>query len=34
MDNGFFCVIGDVELIDVDGNKFEIKLIFLLCWCG
>ncbi len=34
MDNGAFRVTGDVELIDVDGNKFETKQAFSLCRCG
>jgi len=34
MDNGSFRVTGDVELIDVDGNKFETKPTFSLCRCG
>lgn len=34
MDNGSFRVIGDVELIDMEGNKFETKETFSLCRCG
>ncbi|CAM3431732.1 CDGSH iron-sulfur domain-containing protein [Aeromicrobium ponti] len=34
MDNGPLRVTGDVELIDVDGNKFETKQVFSLCRCG
>ncbi|WP_096153544.1 MULTISPECIES: CDGSH iron-sulfur domain-containing protein [Bacillus] len=34
MDNGAFRVTGDVELVDVDGNKFETKPAFSLCRCG
>ncbi|WP_026582911.1 CDGSH iron-sulfur domain-containing protein [Bacillus sp. J33] len=34
MDNGSLRVTGDVELIDMDGNKFETKQVFSLCRCG
>ena len=34
MDNGGFRVTGDVELIDMDGNKFETGKTFSLCRCG
>ncbi|AND41331.1 MULTISPECIES: CDGSH iron-sulfur domain-containing protein [Cytobacillus] len=34
MDNGSLRVTGDVELIDMDGNKFETKQTFSLCRCG
>ncbi|KON87145.1 zinc finger domain-containing protein [Sporosarcina globispora] len=34
MDNGPLRVTGDVELIDMDGNKFETKQTFSLCRCG
>ncbi|MBA4538198.1 CDGSH iron-sulfur domain-containing protein [Bacillus aquiflavi] len=34
MDNGSFRVTGDVELIDMEGNKFETKQTFSLCRCG
>ncbi|MEK3853254.1 CDGSH iron-sulfur domain-containing protein [Cytobacillus sp. FSL H8-0458] len=34
MDNGSLRVTGDVELIDMDGNKFETKKTFSLCRCG
>ncbi|MBD1378736.1 CDGSH iron-sulfur domain-containing protein [Metabacillus arenae] len=34
MDNGPFRVTGEVELIDVDGNKFQTKQAFSLCRCG
>ena len=34
MDNGSFRVTGDVELIDMEGNKFETKETFSLCRCG
>lgn len=34
MDNGSLRVTGDVELIDMDGNKFETGKTFSLCRCG
>ncbi|KIL44277.1 CDGSH iron-sulfur domain-containing protein [Jeotgalibacillus soli] len=34
MDNGSFRVTGDVELVDMDGNKFPTKPAFSLCRCG
>lgn len=34
MDNGPLRVTGEIELIDVDGNRFETKQIFSLCRCG
>ncbi|KKB74661.1 MULTISPECIES: CDGSH iron-sulfur domain-containing protein [Bacillus] len=34
MDNGGFRVIGDVELIDMEGNPFPKKTPFSLCRCG
>ena len=33
-DNGSIRVSGDVELIDAEGNKFEVKSSFSLCRCG
>jgi len=33
-DNGSLRVTGDVELIDMEGNKFETKQTFSLCRCG
>ncbi|RDI41249.1 CDGSH iron-sulfur domain-containing protein [Falsibacillus pallidus] len=33
-DNGGYRVMGDVELIDAEGNVFETKQAFTLCRCG
>lgn len=33
-DNGPLIVDGDIELIDVDGDKFETKQRISLCRCG
>ena len=33
-DNGSIRVTGDVELIDAEGNSFEVKETFSLCRCG
>ncbi|APH04517.1 CDGSH iron-sulfur domain-containing protein [Bacillus weihaiensis] len=34
MDNGPLRVSGEVELIDMDGNKLTTKQSFSLCRCG
>ncbi|PLR84539.1 hypothetical protein CVD25_04900 [Bacillus canaveralius] len=34
LDNGSLRVTGDVELIDMEGNKFPTKPTFSLCRCG
>ncbi|MEW9500288.1 CDGSH iron-sulfur domain-containing protein [Jeotgalibacillus marinus] len=34
MDNGSLRVTGNVELVDVDGNRFTTKPTFSLCRCG
>jgi CDGSH-type Zn-finger protein len=34
MNDGPYRVTGDVELIDADGNVFEVKPAFSLCRCG
>jgi CDGSH-type Zn-finger protein len=34
MDNGSLRITGDVELIDMEGNKFDTKPTFSLCRCG
>jgi len=34
MDNGSLKVTGDVELVDMDGNRFPTKAVFSLCRCG
>ena len=34
MDNGPLVVMGNVEIIDVEGNKIETKEQFGLCRCG
>jgi CDGSH iron-sulfur domain-containing protein 3 len=33
-DNGPLLVTGDIELIDMDGNKFETKNTVSICRCG
>jgi CDGSH-type Zn-finger protein len=33
-DNGSIRVTGNVELVDAEGNKFEVKPSFSLCRCG
>jgi len=33
-DNGSIRVTGDVELVDAEGNPFEVKESFSLCRCG
>lgn len=33
-DKGPLLVRGDVELVDAEGNRFEIKNQFALCRCG
>lgn len=33
-DNGSYRVMGDVELVDKEGNVFETKKSFSLCRCG
>lgn len=33
-DNGSIRVSGPVELIDAEGNAFEVKESFSLCRCG
>lgn len=32
--NGSIRVSGDVELVDAEGNKFEVGAAFSLCRCG
>ncbi|MDQ0269333.1 CDGSH iron-sulfur domain-containing protein [Cytobacillus purgationiresistens] len=32
--NGSYRIIGDIELVDKDGNVFQTKPSFSLCRCG